>query len=506
MIRHSGLVLTALLALAVLLAPLPFGGVTPWAESALRALCFLALAVAAVAAEGLSSLRPAAVPAAVLAAFALLGLLQAAALPAGVVAILAPGHAALQRQATGLVPEQGVAPRLTLAAAASRSAALGWAAAAAAFLAAAVAGRQRGQRRALAGAVLAGALFQAFFGTREWFAHTTSLWGVELHNVATSARLRGTFVNPNHLALYLEMALPVAFAWAWWAARRARDTAAVERRLLLLAAPVLIWLLVFACLSLTGSRAGLLAAMGAVTVQGALAAGSRRRWWLAPLGALVALGALALVTAIGVKEGFKRLESTSAADVSLGGRLEEYRAALGLWTRFPVTGSGLGTFRDGFPLVQTASLQGSWWHPHCDFLEVLVTAGVVGAALLAVGLGAVVRQAARVLRAGSRSEDRAAGLAALGVLVSVGLHECLDFGLTMPANTATLAVLLGAATAAKRSATSAQDDRAGQHLALLRADDLQDVEAGAERHRQPQRRRAGRRQHGEGAEAGAVQP
>ncbi|HEX3554452.1 MAG TPA: O-antigen ligase family protein [Thermoanaerobaculia bacterium] len=506
MIRHSGLVLTALLAFAVLLAPLPFGGVTPWAGSALRALCFLALAVAAVAAEGLSSLRPAAVPAAVLAAFALLGLLQAAPLPAGVVAALAPSHAALQRQAAELVPEQGVAPRLTLAAAASRSAALGWAAAAAACLAAAVAGGRRGQRRVLAGAVLAGALFQTFFGTREWFAHTTSLWGVELHNVATSARLRGTFVNPNHLALYLEMALPLAFAWAWWAARRARATASAERRVLLLATPVLTWLLVFACLSLTGSRAGLLAAMAAVTVQGALAAG-RRRWWLAPLGALVALGALALVTAMGVKEGFRRLEATSAADVSLGGRLEEYRAALDLWTRFPVTGSGLGTFRDGFPLVQTASLQGSWWHPHCDFLEVLVTAGVVGAALLAVGLWAVVRQAARVLRAGSRSEDRAAGLAALGIVTSVGLHECLDFGLTMPANAATLAVLLGAMTAAKLRAASAQDDRAGNHLALLRADDLQDVEAGPERHRQPQRRwRGGRRQHGKGAEAGAVQP
>jgi O-antigen ligase len=506
MIRHSGLVLTAFLVLAVALAPLPFGAVTSWAESLLRALCFVALAVAAVAAETLSSWRPAALAGAVLAAFALLGLLQSAPLPARLVAVLAPEHAALQRQAAELAAGRGVTPRLTLAAAATRSAALGWAAAAAAFLAAAVAGRRRKQRRALAGALLAGALFQTVFGARQWIARANSLWGVELRGAATSARLRGTFVNPNHLALYFEMALPVAFAWIWWAARRARDTASVERRLLLLAAPVLIWLLVFAGLSLTGSRAGLLAAMSAVTVQGALVARSRRRWWLAPLGALMALGALALVTTVGMKEGMNRLAATSTTDVSLGGRLEEYRAALRLWTRFPLTGSGLGTFRDGFPLVQTPSLQGTWWHPHSDFLEVLVTAGIVGAALLAVGLWAVVRQSARVLRAGSRSEDRAAGLAACGLLVSMAIHESLDFGLAMPANAVTLAVLLGAVTAAKLSSASAQGDRAGNHLTLLPVDDLQDVEAGAERHRQLQRRRDFPRRHREGAETGAVQP
>ncbi|HSS75308.1 MAG TPA: O-antigen ligase family protein, partial [Thermoanaerobaculia bacterium] len=345
MIRHSGLVLTALLALAVALGPLPFGGVTFWAESLLRALCFVSLALAAVAAEGLSVWRPAALAAAVLAAFAVVGLLQSAPLPSRVVAALSPEHAALQRQAAALVSGQGVTPRLTLAAAATRSAALGWAAAAAAFLAAAVAGRRRVQRRVLAGAVVAGALFQTFFGARNWFARATSLWGVELSGAATAARLRGTFVNPNHLALYFEMALPLAFAWIWWAARRARDAGSAERRLLLLAAPVLIWLIVFAGLSLTGSRAGLLAAMGAVTVQGALLARGRRRWWLAPLGGLMALGALAVVTALGVRGGTNRLAATSTADVSLGGRLDEYRAALRLWTRFPVVGSGLGTFR-----------------------------------------------------------------------------------------------------------------------------------------------------------------
>jgi hypothetical protein len=50
---------------------------------------------------------------------------------------------------------------------------------------------------------------------------------------------------------------------------------------------------------------------------------------------------------------------------------------------------------------------------------------------------------------GKRSEDRAAGIAAAGALVAVGLHSFADFGLTMPANAFALAVVVGAALGAE---------------------------------------------------------
>jgi hypothetical protein len=52
MIRHSALALGVVLALALVWAPLPFGGVTPWAEASLRVLAFGALALAAFALPG----------------------------------------------------------------------------------------------------------------------------------------------------------------------------------------------------------------------------------------------------------------------------------------------------------------------------------------------------------------------------------------------------------------------------------------------------------------------
>jgi len=507
MIRHSDRLLAGLLALLLLGAPLPFGGVTPWASALLAALAGAVLVLAALALERAAALRPILPVAAALAGLALLGLLQAAPVPAGLAAALSPEHARLERQAAELAGGEpsGAPARLTLAAGATRRAALGWAAAAAVFLAAAVAGQRRENRRWLAGALLAGGLFQVFFGARDWFARTRTLWGVDLR--ASATRLRGTFVNPNHAALYLEMALALAFAWSWWALRRARDEPQAERRVLLVAPPAMVWLTLFAGLAFTGSRGGLLAAMAAVSVQGLLVAGSRRRWWLAPVGVAAALAGVAVVAALGFQEGLGRLAATTGADVSVGARLREYRAALGLWRLFPFSGSGLGTFRDAFPLVQPPDLRGTWWHPHSDLLEVLVTGGLLGAALLILGGWGLARRLATVLRQGGRSEDRAAALAALGALVSLGLHESWDFGLTMPGNAVTFAALLGAVTLARTRERSAQQDGARQDLAAAEAVELEHVEAAPDRrHPAKRRRRAHQGADREHAHGGAVEP
>lgn len=497
MIRHSDRVLAGLLATLLLWAPLPFGGVTPWAAASLSVLCFCAFALAAASVERFADLRPAVAPSAALAAVALLGAVQSLALPGGVVRLLSPEHARLQSEAAEIAGA-AVPAGLSLAPSATREAALAWAAAAACLLAAAAAGRQRRLRRILLGAALAAGLFQVFFGARNWFARSRTLWGVEL--LSSTERLRGTFVNPNHLALYLGLALPVAFAWIWWAARRAADEPRVERRILLLAPPALAWLTLFAGLAFSGSRGGMLAALAAVTVQGFLLPGAPQRRWVALAGLAAGGLGIAAVAAVGMREGLGRFLSVSPEELAQGARLREYSAVLDLWLRFPATGTGLGTFREAFPMVQPPALSGTFRHPHSDFLEVLATTGVLGATLLAAGLWFLVRRLAVVLKQGGRSEDRAAALAALGALTATGVHALVDFGLTMPANALTLAVLLGA-TLTARTRPSAQQDAAGQDPPAERALELQEVEPAAQGRRERQRRRSSRRAgaHGKGA-------
>jgi O-antigen ligase len=516
MIRHADRAVTALLALLLLWAPLPFGSVTPRGAAGLEVGAFLVLALAlalvgAARARGeeappgaAAALAPVALPLASLLAVALWGVLQSLPSPAALLAGVSGEHARLfagaadllaARPAAFLPPAPAVRPSLSLAASESLAAALAWAAAAAALAAAALLARERWNRRLLGGALGAAAAFQVFFGARNWTARQTVLWGVE---VPGTPRLRGSFVNPDHLALYLGMALPAAFAWAWWAARRARSEPSVERRVLWLAPPILLWLTLFAGLAFTGSRAGLVAGVAAVALQGLLLATADRRPDLALAGAAAAVLGVGVVAAIGLQEGLGRLLSTPV-DLTWGARRTAWAATWALFRRFPWTGAGLGAFREAFPLVQPPELAGTWRHAHNDPLELLATAGLLGTALALPGLLVLGRRLARVLRDGRRSEDRAAGLAALGALGAMAIHELLDFGLTIPANAFTLAVLVGAAASARTGGAGAagrrggEPHRAGGDGAAADALELEPVEprrdGGGERHRPAGKRR-----------------
>jgi len=364
--------------------------------------------------------------------------------PGWIVKAVSPEHSSLQQRAAELLAPFGLAGSvsLSLAPVETRTAALIWAAVAALFFAAAaVAGGSRYHRRAL-GAVLGGvALFQVVYGAIH--LGTGLIWGMDEPRYAS--RLRGTFINPDHLAVYLEICLAAVFAWGWCSVRRARQEVLIERRVLWVVPPVLVWLILFTGLAFSGSRAGLVAATAAVLLQGLLIAWTLRRWRVAMVGAGAAMAGFAAVTVLGLQQGLGRWMATSSQELTWNHRFMVYEAAWELWLRFPWTGTGLGTFQEAFTLVQPGELPMLWTNAHNDLLELLVTTGVVGAALFLTGAVVLLAQLARVLKRGHRSEDRAAALAALGALAALAFHSLLDFGLTVPANSATLAIVCGAA-------------------------------------------------------------
>ena len=439
----------ALLALCALVvwAPLPFGSVTWGARAGLQAGCAVALLLVLLGRREGALGRGGRIAAVALLLVAAWGLVQALDLPAGMVRALSPRAAELRATAAELTaapaPERmplSMAPDL------SRRNALWWAAVAVALFVAAAVARPRAGRRALGLALLVAAAVEVLYGTHRWAAGPAELWGVTVRG--GPGRLRGTFINPDHLALFLELALVVAFAWLWWALRRARDAQALERRLLLVGPALIVWLGFFAAIAFTGSRAGLLGAFLATAAQGAAAALRRRRWGLAPAGIGLALLGIGTVAAIGLQEGLGRWLSTSPYELTWNSRRTAYAATWELWQRFPWTGTGMASFRDAFPMVQPASIPGGWWHAHNDWLEALATLGVPGALLLLAGLGAAVHRLFQVLAGDNRSEDRAAALGGYGALAAAAVHSALDFGLTIPANALALAVLVGAACGA----------------------------------------------------------
>jgi O-antigen ligase len=438
--------------------------VTGKAASALAAASFVVAALALVAEPARALARATRLALAALAAVSALGALQLVPLPVRLADSLSPEHARLAAETNRAF---GVASTPPLALTLDRDATRGtlelWAMAAAVLLAAALHGGSRRARRALCAALIGAALFQVVYGVQQWLSGASTIWGT---TVPYTPRLRGSFVNPNHLALLLEIAVAVAFAWLWWSVRRqlaAGSAASAERRIAGAAPAALVWLVLFAGLAFTGSRAGLLAALAATALQIALTSLGGRRW--AAVGGAVALVvALGAVALSGPESGLGRL-SRLLADGSSSARFEGAAAALSLWTDFPLFGCGLGSFRAGFPLVARRDLGGTLWHAHSDWLELAATGGALALLLVAAALVVIVRRLLVLWRKGERSEDRAAPLAALGALAAVALHELVDFGLTMPANAVVLAAVAGAALAVRPAGADAAQAARNESLA-----------------------------------------
>lgn len=443
------------LCLLLLWAPLPAGSVRPVDQLVFRLVAFGLFAfVAAGRAQSWSRSRV--LPVAALAAVALLGAVQSCRWPAGVADVVSPEHVRLYRQAASLPGDPALsatardpvspAVHLSLDAAASRSAALSWLAAAALLAAAMAAGRSLRCRRWILAALVLAATLQIGLGLLS--LHGSVAGGLQAALLRPEGRLRGTFANPNHLSLLFEITMAAVVAWGLVALSGFRRLP-LRRRLVALMPPVL-WLLLLGAVVLTGSRAGLVAALLGMVVQVVALPfmGHYRKAGVAV--ALIVLVGLGGLTGLGSGLEIRRYSTVSMFESNLRSRMLLVPAALQLWRRFPVTGTGLGTFEDAFPSVATPELEPVLWNrAHNDPLELLVTGGVIGFGLGLIAAAALLSRIWRRLRHAASLEDRAAGLAALGVLAVAGVHEMVDFGLVIPANTLALLAVVGAAAAAE---------------------------------------------------------
>lgn len=455
MIRPFEVAPTVLLAAILLLAPLPFGSVTLGWATVLRIGTFAALCLAMLTTAPHRRLRRLRWPVALIVALGAMGLLQTLHWPEGVIRFLSPRHLDLFARASEILEATSppVMPSLTLSVADTRTAALCWLWAAAALATAAWAGLDRRRRRIL-GIILVGSAFgQVVFGIPLWLSRSTTIWGLEVAGDAT--RLRGTFVNADHLALFLELALAVCFAWGWWSFRRTQHERSLDRRFLVVLAPTFVGMVLFVGLALTGSRAGLAAALVALSGQGLLLALADKNWRLLPIGVVTAVAGLAAIVLLSAGQGFSRWIATSSYELTWSSRRFVYAETLDLWTRFPVLGTGLGSFEEAFPLVQSSRTSGfSWAHAHNAPLELLATTGLLGLAMVLVAFLATLSRLTGIHLRGYRTEDRATALAATGALMAVTFHEMFDFGTTIPANALALAVIVGAALGARTRASS----------------------------------------------------
>ena len=297
-------------------------------------------------------------------------------------------------------------------------------------------------------------------------AMVSAAWGVEqflrerLVEGGAALGARGSFINKNHYAAFMEAGLGLAIgaALAGLARRHGQPADSGRSRLYGLAGLVAA-MVCFSAGMLSFSRAATVILVVTAAAGVALALRENRRLALAALPALAA--ALAFSATLG--------------GGALGARFNDLSPAAGLPTRAAIwadtlrsagdywlTGAGAGTFPYAFRRSAFYLPRKTVDHAHSDYLEWLLEFGLLPTLLLTLALGLTLWRVG--LFVFSR-EDARRRMAAGGAVLGAGailLHATVDFPLQIPALAALTAVLLGCAAgiARPRSAGPALPPRA----------------------------------------------
>jgi len=391
--------------------------------------------------------------------FIAVGALQLLPLPPLVLAAVSPGSRALWSAAERVASLAGVATRtshpISIDPAGTAVELFRVIALFATFTAAALLVRTPARRLALAAMICAAASFEAFYGLRQAALQRYDVWGWV--NKLIFNRITGTFVNPNHYAHYLAIALPMALfiaAVAWHRAGprevplRRRVIHLIERELLWASVSAGVVILCVAAILLAQSRGGLLS-LGAGMLIAAACLPGRRLARVAFGGAAGLVLVVLFAMYLGTGRTIRRFAPSELELDTLVGRRIGIDAGVRVWRRFPLFGSGLGTFPRAVYLEQREALDKTWEHVDNDYVEIAATTGTIGALIAIVslfgGAGALLRMTFGRASAELSWGRRAFQAAALTSLAIAMVHALIEHNFFLPSNPATLAAIVGAA-------------------------------------------------------------
>ena len=277
------------------------------------------------------------------------------------------------------------------------------------------------------------------------------VWGVA-RRPQYIGRGGATYINPNHLAGFLGMAIPLALAYA--VRSRFRPVAKVFFGYCALA--------MMAGVGVTLSRGGMVS-VGATLAIFSLVLMCQRGYWLPAVAVVVVVGCLALVLATQMESIQKRFHGLIVNGQVYDPRYDYWPAAIHIFEDHPIWGGGPGHFDSEFAKYRPQKVQVRPGFAHNDYLNTLSDWGGVGLTIIFVALALLTYGVIRTWPAapadgpdqpGLWRSDKAAFLmgASLGV-VDIVFHSAVDFNMHIPANAAILVILMALMSGYWRFAT-----------------------------------------------------
>jgi O-antigen ligase len=263
----------------------------------------------------------------------------------------------------------------------------------------------------------------------------------------------GPFVNRNHFAGWMAMALPLIVGYAiglaleasrpregWRGLLRWSVTVQAHGVLVVSAAALAMGL----ALVVTGSRSGLASlAVGLVVVAAVM-------WHRLPSRGLrlaAAGGVMAVLLAAVAWAGLNRtLDRFAPASRDLSSRMAAWADTVQIIDRFPWTGVGVGAYGDAMLVYQTGPRDVVYLQAHNDYLQLAAEGGLLVGLPAIVLLAVIVWQIWRRLANGQDSPLTAwIRVGAIGGLVAIAAQSLVEFSLQMPGNLVLFVLLLALA-------------------------------------------------------------
>lgn len=260
----------------------------------------------------------------------------------------------------------------------------------------------------------------------------------------------GPYINRNHFAGYMEMAIPLALGLLVYKSAKIQTLShlplakSIARLLDNKEMPSL----TFLCLGILIMSAGVFFSLSRGGIAGFMVsiifftAMLRTRRVLRKKAWLLALLGITLFFAV-VMASWSRIEDRF-------GEIREERniARVDIWkdtahiiSDFPVFGTGLGTFNNIYPRYQTKYPQLLFDHAHNDYIEILTDTGFVGfiivAGIIIIFFSTVIRR----WKARHNTFAQCIGIGGISSCVAIAAHSFTDFNLHIPANALLLTVI-----------------------------------------------------------------
>jgi len=277
----------------------------------------------------------------------------------------------------------------------------------------------------------------SLFAVYQFVTHSGKIWSF-IKPAGYLSRGSGTFINPNHLAGFLEMVAPLGLSWALMG----RQGHAVR---ILVGYGTVITLI---GIGVSGSRGGWIATGFMLLVFLAVLC-SRPRHRLLAAAAFVVIILASLYCLIRFLKPSPRIEYSIASGQFADIRQDIWRVAWRMWSDHPWLGVGPGHFDSCYTEYRPAlvQLQDSPLYAHNDYLNTLADWGLIGALIISaawllvwLSVWRIWRHLRRSLPDG-RSNKLALLLGGASGLFAISLHSLTDFNMQVPSN-AILAVII----------------------------------------------------------------